>query len=90
MAELALKHHCLLYWRMLIPNKVCNLVENGHQNNTCYDEIRLCAQIIYSNLLLKYASRFSAQIFGQKIGFIFYCLNMSCIVICHKCMNFYS
>jgi hypothetical protein len=42
----------------------------------------------YSNLLLKYASWLSAQIIWQKVGFLFYCLNMSCIVICHECMKF--
>ena len=42
----------------------------------------------YSNLPLKYASWLSAQFFWQKLGFILYCLNMSCKVICHKFMNF--
>ena len=41
----------------------------------------------YSNLPLKYASQLSAQICWQKLGFILYCLNMSCRVICHECMN---
>ena len=36
----------------------------------------------------KYTSRFSAQIFWQKSGFILYCLNMSCKVICRECINF--
>ena len=45
-------------------------------------------QVNCSNLPLKYASRLSEQICWQKIGFILYCLNMSCRVICCKCMNF--
>ena len=38
--------------------------------------------------LIKYALRVSAQIFWHKLGFIFYCLNMSCKVICRECMIF--
>jgi hypothetical protein len=43
---------------------------------------------VYSNFPLKYASRLSAQFFWQKSGFMFYCLNLSCRVICCECMIF--
>ena len=36
----------------------------------------------------KYATCLSAQFFWQKIGFILFCLNMSCMVICRECMYF--
>ena len=41
-----------------------------------------------STHLFKYASQLSAQFFWPKPGSILYCLNMSCRVICHECMNF--
>ena len=41
-----------------------------------------------SNLPLKYTSWWSAQFLWQKIGFMLYCLNMSCKVNCRECMNF--
>ena len=41
-----------------------------------------------SMYLFKYASQLSAQFFWQKLGFIFYCLNMSCKVIFRKRGNF--
>jgi hypothetical protein len=41
-----------------------------------------------STHLLQYASQLGAHFFYKKIGFILYCLSMSCRVICRKCMNF--
>lgn len=42
----------------------------------------------YSNLPLKYASWLRAQIYGQKSGFLLYCLNMSCRVIFSRMHDF--
>ena len=38
----------------------------------------------------KYASRVSAHLFWQTLGFIYYCLKMVCKVICQKCMGFFA
>ena len=51
-----------------------------------------CQQLtLFSHLSMhpfRYASWLMRNFFWQKSGFIFNCLNMSCRVICHECMNF--